>query len=222
MAMGKMGCPPAETLQDLIDGRLGRLGSAAARATTNPPAALAPLRLERGTAVGRFVVIGEIGAGALGVVVSAHDPQLDRKVAIKVVHSGAQATVLRARLLREAQAMVRLSHPHVITVHEVGAIGGDVFVAMELVEGDTLAGWLAQRPRTWREEIAMFARVAKSAISDGVAACARRHACGHAARGTSPLEPRAPAKRKRNPADLSAQGASTRASAARALRVLLV
>jgi len=100
--------------------------------------------------VGRFVLLERLGQGGMGVVYSAYDPDLDRKVAIKLLHPGkAQSATLR--LLREAQAMARLSHPNVITVHEVGTVEGRVYVAMELVAGRTLRQWLRDERRTCRE-----------------------------------------------------------------------
>ncbi|HYU16399.1 MAG TPA: protein kinase [Candidatus Acidoferrum sp.] len=97
-----------------------------------------------------------LGMGGMGVVVSAYDVTLDRKIAIKVLRPDRLALdpqVGATRLLREAQAMARLSHPNVITVHEVGTLGDQVFVAMEQVDGETLAGWLGRR--TWREVVAL-------------------------------------------------------------------
>lgn len=116
--------------------------------------------LARGAAVGRYQVIGELGSGGMGRVYAAHDPELARKVAIKLMHpEGSRAdggSDGRARLLREAQAMARLSHPNVIAVHDVGTLGQQVFIAMEYVEGSTLARWLADRERSWREVVSMF------------------------------------------------------------------
>ncbi|MDB4958911.1 MAG: serine/threonine kinase family protein [Myxococcales bacterium] len=111
-------------------------------------------RLERGTLVGRYVVLSVVGEGGMGVVYAAYDPELDRKVAVKLLQakpSGGSGGD-QAWLLREAQAMARLSHPNVIAVHDVGTLPGDrVFVAMELVEGVTLRAWLKATPRPWRE-----------------------------------------------------------------------
>lgn len=91
--------------------------------------------------IGRFNVLDKLGEGAHGVVYAAFDPQLDRRVALKLLrHQGAQA---QARLLREARALARLSHPHVVTVHEAGEADGTVFLAMEFVDGITLDQWLA-------------------------------------------------------------------------------
>ncbi len=118
----------------------------------------------RGDAIDRFTVLETLGMGGMGVVVSAYDVTLDRKVAIKVLRPDRLAVdpvESGARLRREAQAMSRLMHPNVITVHEVGTIGDQVFVAMELVEGGTLTSWLATARRTWREVVNMFVRAGR-------------------------------------------------------------
>ena len=106
--------------------------------------------------LGRYLVIGRLGAGGMGVVVAAYDPELDRKLAIKLIHAGRDDEEARARLLREAQAMARLAHPNVVAVHDVGVFAGQVFVAMEFVRGETLAAWLLRAPRTWSEVLAVF------------------------------------------------------------------
>src|SRR5213080_4377358 len=93
----------------------------------------------RGGTVGRFVVLGTLGAGGMGVVMAAWDPLLDRKVALKLLRGEDSGD----RLEREAQAMARLSHPNVAAVHEIGSVGAQRFVAMELVDGGTLKGWMA-------------------------------------------------------------------------------
>jgi len=104
--------------------------------------------------IGRFVVDAVLGEGGMGVVLAAHDPDLDRKVAIKLLHDdGGEGSAGRGRLLREAQAMARLRHPNVVTVHEVGNHDGDVFVAMELVPGGTLRAWLERHPEASCAEI---------------------------------------------------------------------
>ncbi len=112
-----------------------------------------------GEKLDRFEVIGVLGGGGMGLVVSAYDPVLDRKVAIKLLHPESEGSVptqgARQRLVREAQAMARISHPNVITVFEVGTAAEQVFIAMELVEGATLTAWLARR-RPWREVAAVF------------------------------------------------------------------
>ncbi len=107
--------------------------------------------------IGRFAVKHKLGEGGMGVVYAAHDAELDRDVAIKLLRSDSgDASSARARLLREARAMARLSHPNVITIYDVGTIGEHVFIAMELVHGTNLRSWLKQRPRTWRGALECF------------------------------------------------------------------
>jgi len=110
--------------------------------------------LPQGSKLGRYVVIDRVGAGGMGVVYAAYDPELDRKVALKVLRfiGGKQKARddQKARLVREAQAMAKLSHPNVITVHDVGTFDEQVFLAMEFIDGGTLSDWL-DKPRTWRE-----------------------------------------------------------------------
>jgi tetratricopeptide (TPR) repeat protein/tRNA A-37 threonylcarbamoyl transferase component Bud32 len=106
--------------------------------------------------IGRFTVISRIGAGGMGVVYAAFDPKLDRKIAVKLVRrreheEGSKSGGAQARLLREAQAMAKLSHPNVIQVYDVGTHEGQVYIAMEFVDGSTLERWLRERPRSWRE-----------------------------------------------------------------------
>jgi len=95
----------------------------------------------RGTALGRYVILDTLGQGGMGVVYSAYDPQLDRRIAIKLLrHTHSEEG--NARLLREARAMARLNHRNVATVHDVGTVNGSVFVAMEFVEGETMKHWI--------------------------------------------------------------------------------
>ncbi len=112
---------------------------------TQPSATDAPRRLPRGAQIGRYVVLEILGQGGMGVVYAAYDPQLDRRIAIKLLRpSRASGERGKARLLREAQAIARISHPNVVAVHDVGAEGESVFVAMEFVDGETLTAWLAR------------------------------------------------------------------------------
>jgi eukaryotic-like serine/threonine-protein kinase len=115
-----------------------------ANAGDSPPP-VAPLRL------GRFVILDPLGAGGMGAVYSAWDRQLERRVAIKILHGHDPE-----RFLREAQALARLSHPNVVTVYDVGAEDGQEFIAMELIEGQSLRRWLAARRRPWREVLGAF------------------------------------------------------------------
>jgi eukaryotic-like serine/threonine-protein kinase len=114
-----------------------------------------PAAVERGAIVGRYLVLERIGQGGMGVVFAAYDPELDRRVALKLIRADG-ASGGGGRLVREARAQARIAHPNVVAVHDVGTLDGDrVFVAMELVAGETLREWL-RRPRAPREVLAMF------------------------------------------------------------------
>ena len=116
--------------------------------------------LRRGTDLGRYIILDRLGGGGMGVVYTAYDPELDRKIAVKLLRPGADSSAAttegRARLLREAQAMARLQHPNVIAVYDVGTFQDQVFVAMELVDGVTLRQWMKERQRSWREVLEVF------------------------------------------------------------------
>jgi tetratricopeptide (TPR) repeat protein len=148
----------------MSDSMRRRPASSSSQDGTDPRAARPRPDLRRGHALERFVVLDPLGAGSMGAVVAAYDPILDRKVALKVLRPDATDGDLderRARLLREAQAMARLSHPNVITVYEVGVVGDHVFVAMEFVDGGTLRDWMTATRRPWREVAAMFLQAAR-------------------------------------------------------------
>lgn len=97
-----------------------------------------------GTRVGRFVLVSRLGQGGMGSVYLAYDPELDRRVAIKLLRSGLAAShaEFRQRMLREAQAMAKVAHRNVVTVYDVGTFEGGVFLAMEFVDGRTLGRWV--------------------------------------------------------------------------------
>ena len=121
-----------------------------------------------GATLGRYRLEREIGAGAMGVVHAAFDPNLERRIALKVLR-GTATFEARDRLLREARAMARLTHPNVVTVYEVSVSDGRDFVAMELIHGETLAEWLRSARRT------------PAAILDAFLAAGRGLAAAHAA-----------------------------------------
>jgi serine/threonine protein kinase len=101
--------------------------------------------LEPGAELGKYRLDGCIGRGGMGEVWAAHDPDLDRKVALKVLRpSAASSDDGQVRLLREGRAMARLRHPNVITVYEATSANGRDLIAMELIDGKSLAGWLAE------------------------------------------------------------------------------
>ena len=109
-----------------------------------------------GQDVGRYRVVERIGSGAMGEVYRAHDPDLHRDVAIKLVRSGGS----EQRLLREAQAMAQLAHPHVIRVYDVGTVGDKLFLAMELLPGKTLAEWFRAN-HGWRAVVRVMAQAGR-------------------------------------------------------------
>lgn len=118
-------------------------------------------RLAPGASFGRYRLLERLGAGSMGEVWSALDPLLDRKVALKLVKAEGTALEARAerkaRLLREAQVMARISHPNVLAVFDSGECEGEVYLALELVEGATLREWLAAARRPWPEVLAAYA-----------------------------------------------------------------
>jgi tRNA A-37 threonylcarbamoyl transferase component Bud32 len=124
----------------------------------------APIKLTaavRGARIGRYTLVKMIGQGGMGIVYAAEDTVLDRTVALKVLRSNPLSTSqggreARTRLLREARAMAKVSHPNVVTVHDAGEADGGVFIAMELVEGVTLSAWLRAADRSWREVLTAF------------------------------------------------------------------
>ncbi|HWB80388.1 MAG TPA: serine/threonine-protein kinase, partial [Nannocystaceae bacterium] len=104
--------------------------------------------------IGRFVVLRRLGHGGMGVVYLAYDEELDRKIAIKLLHAAETiGSEGNARMLREAQSLARLAHPNVVAVHEVGVHAERVYLAMEFVEGTTMRKWWADARPSWRDVV---------------------------------------------------------------------
>jgi len=112
-------------------------------------------RFKQVRTLGRYELRRRIGDGGMGIVLAAHDPQLDREVAIKIVRPQVDDKDGHARLLEEARAAARLSHPNVVAIHDVGIHDGRIFVAMELVRGTALRLWL-QEERALADVVAVF------------------------------------------------------------------
>ena len=143
-----------------------------AHGATAPAILRAALEPPPGTRFDHFVVERTLGRGGMGVVLAARDETLDRVVAIKIVRPqlfrSRPHRDATARLLREARAMARISHPNVITIHAVGTVDDNVYLAMEYIEGGTLRDW-ADDKRGW------------SAITSVYVAAGRGLAAAHAA-----------------------------------------
>lgn len=127
------------------------------------------VELQRGDAVGRYLVLSVLGAGGMGVVYEAHDPGLDRSVALKVLApdrgAGALNEAGRQEIRREAQALAKLAHRNVVTVHDVGEFNDGVFVAMEHIRGVTLREWVEQTTPTAAEVLAVFVEAGQGLIA---------------------------------------------------------
>jgi TolB-like protein/Tfp pilus assembly protein PilF len=134
--------------------------------------------LDRGIALGRYVLQELVAGGGMGVVYLAHDPELNRKIALKLLRPGAWGNLSRgeaqSRLMREAQAMARLSHPNVIAVHDVGTCDDQVFIAMEYISGRTLSQWLAQNQHSYRDVLAVFIQAGRGLAAAHVAGMVHR------------------------------------------------
>ena len=177
-------CPNDEELEHFVDGRLTgpelaaveehltacddcrRVVAGALAAVLEPDGAAgeeSPAR--RGTVLGRYVLLEAIGAGAMGVVYRAYDPELDRRLAVKVLRRVDASDKQRERMLREAKAMAKVSSPYVVAVYDAGVVEGHVFIAMELVDGVTLAKWLAKSSRDPREVVARFVQAGRGLVA---------------------------------------------------------
>jgi hypothetical protein len=137
------------------------VGAATLAAGDTRESVAAPVKLRRapalaaGTRVGRYELVGVLGAGGMGIVYRARDPGLDREVAVKLMIARGDPVAARERLEQEARAMARLHHPNVAVVHDIGAHEDQLFVAMELCERGSLASWLTEA-RPWREVVRRF------------------------------------------------------------------
>ena len=114
-------------------------------------------RLPPGSRVGRYQVLGLIARGGMGEVYAAYHPELDRRIALKMVFGPRDWGLDRQRrLLREAQIIARLNHPNIVTVHDARTVGERVYVAMEFVDGQTIAAWLREGERSWQQIVDAF------------------------------------------------------------------
>ncbi|HEX2870009.1 MAG TPA: protein kinase [Polyangiaceae bacterium] len=142
------------------EGRTERSAALALETVVEPSADDATLSSQEETAppgawtgdrAGRYWLRSELGVGGMGRVYEGYDPELQRPVAVKLLHSSFDAEWLS----REARALAKLSHPNVVAVYDVGTFRARVFVAMELVDGTTLRQWVAEQPRKLEELLAI-------------------------------------------------------------------
>jgi len=136
-----------------------------------------PVRTDAGpeisSHIGRYVVLRKLGEGAMGLVFAGYDERLDRKVAIKVVSRLSSAS--EARVLREAQALARLSDPHVVAIYEADEWDGGIYIAMEFVAGDTLTAWQnAADPPPPAQVLALYMQAAQGLHAAHIAGIVHR------------------------------------------------
>jgi serine/threonine protein kinase len=148
--MPSVACPSSDTLLAFATGELADQALAEIEihldACADCRAAISNFaRGDVAPAFGRYRIDTVLGSGGMGIVYRAWDPQLARAVAIKVVRRATEDEKGRARLIREAQALARLSHPHVCHVYDVGTDDEEVWVAMELIDGVSLREWAGQK-----------------------------------------------------------------------------
>ncbi|MCH9681667.1 MAG: serine/threonine protein kinase [Deltaproteobacteria bacterium] len=120
-----------------------------------PAASSRAPQLRRGAVLGRYVVLHALGSGAMGAVYLSYDPRLERRVALKLLH-GVPTSSQRHRFVREARAMAKIAHPHVVPVYDFGTHDGRLFLAMELVEGRDLRAVARERQLGWLEALRMM------------------------------------------------------------------
>ena len=128
------------------------------RSTMQPLARGRPATLRPGERIGRYVVHRKLGRGGMGIVYGASDPELERRVAIKLVSTTRSERARRyaTRLRREAQALARLLHPNIVALYDVGSAMQGTYMAMEYLPGQDLARWLDAAQRHWKEIVDVF------------------------------------------------------------------
>ncbi|NVB41854.1 serine/threonine protein kinase [Pseudenhygromyxa sp. WMMC2535] len=125
--------------------------------------------------IGRYVILRRLGAGAMGVVLVAYDPELDRKLAIKLIHPKVSSREqARVRMLREAKGLARVSHPNVVQVYDAGTVDGQLFIAMELIDGRPLSRWQAADGRSVDELLAAYIEAGEGLVAAHAAGLVHR------------------------------------------------
>jgi len=184
----RVGCPSVDELADYGAGRLTpdvrasvqrhaadctacRLALAEivrARAPAPPAAPVGAADSASEVVLERYEIRGRLGSGAMGMVYLAHDAQLDRPVALKILYR--RSVEEDGALLAEARSLARVRHPNVVTVFDAALHRGRLCVVMEYVDGETLRAWVRSRPRTWKQILGV--------LSDAARGLAAAHAAG--------------------------------------------
>jgi hypothetical protein len=146
-------------------------------AVTGDPDGLDLPILRPAMVLGRYEILRWLGSGGMGVVYAAYDPELDRRVALKLVKPGrcrGDSVYAQTLVRREARIQARLSHPHVVTVFDVGSVGQQVFIAMEFVDGQDLRCWLRSQPRSTAEVLRVLLQAGEGLVAAHAAGLVHR------------------------------------------------
>ena len=180
MSSAKPGCPSDETFTRLVEGLLAEDDLRALEAHCDGCLTCARTLAELARAISpsggagsgllgdRYRLLEPLGAGGMGVVYAAFDTKLSRKVAVKRLRetgAGTPAEKRRGRFLREAQLLASLSHPNVLTVHDVGGADRELYVVMELVDGAPVSRWLAETRPRWRAILDVFLQAGRGVVA---------------------------------------------------------
>lgn len=154
--------PPFQSIevaraQEQPDAELAQTTERVRGESARPNPELVAGRSEHLPRIDRYLLLQTLGEGGMGVVYAAYDEELERKVAVKLIHPSRQGdSQLRARIQREAQALARVSAPNVVHVYQCAEAEGRLYIAMEFVNGTTLTKWQVEPGRTWQEIVAMY------------------------------------------------------------------
>jgi hypothetical protein len=159
-------CAVATSLPWITPATSGSMSDTTTALTRRRHAIDALSQLPPGTQIGRYEIRALLGVGGMGAVYDAHDTELGRAVALKLLHpERSEVSGLADRLVHESRLMARIAHPSVIAVYDAGHQGSSVFIAMELVRGSTLAAWLASHELDWRAIVALFERAGQGLVA---------------------------------------------------------
>jgi len=180
MSTAKPGCPSDETFTRLVEGLLPEDETRALEAHCDGCLTCARLLAELARSISpsggagggllgdRYRLLEPLGAGGMGVVYAAFDTKLSRKVAVKRLREtglGTPAEKRRGRFMREAQLLASLSHPNVLTIHDVGGADRELYVVMELVDGAPVSRWLSETRPGWRAIVEVFEQAGRGVVA---------------------------------------------------------